>query len=310
VYQRVRIAVKNHLWAVLFLGAFPWGAVARGETQVVLLGTGTPNADPARSGPATAIIVNGASYVVDLGPGVVRRAAGAAAKGVKALEAAQLKTAFFTHLHSDHTAGLSDFYLTPAVLDRHGPLRLYGPPGTKRMAKHIEAAYREDVVNRVQGLERGDRAAYRIEAIEIRPGVVHRDERVTVTAFAVEHGDWKHSFGFLFETVDGKRIVVSGDTVSSEAVRKAAEGADVLVHEVYSQAGWLKRPPQWQKYHRNAHTSGPDLGRLAAQAKPKLLVLTHLLFWSATPAELEAEIRQHYSGPLRLGQDLDIIPVP
>ena len=48
---------------------------AQSKTQVVLLGTGTPNADPDRSGPAVAVVVNDTPYVVDCGPGVVRRAA-------------------------------------------------------------------------------------------------------------------------------------------------------------------------------------------------------------------------------------------
>src|SRR6266478_5645920 len=88
-----------------------------GKTQVVLLGTGTPNADPDRSGPATAIVVNGSAYLVDFGPGVVRRAAEAARRGITALEVKNLKVAFVTHLHSDHTAGYPDLIFTPAVLD-------------------------------------------------------------------------------------------------------------------------------------------------------------------------------------------------
>jgi hypothetical protein len=43
-------------------------------SKVVLLGTGTPAANPDRSGPATAIVVNDTAYLVDFGPGVVRRA--------------------------------------------------------------------------------------------------------------------------------------------------------------------------------------------------------------------------------------------
>jgi ribonuclease Z len=43
-------------------------------TRVVLLGAGNPNAEPDRSGPAVAIVVNGAAYLVDAGPGLVRRA--------------------------------------------------------------------------------------------------------------------------------------------------------------------------------------------------------------------------------------------
>lgn len=277
------------------------------QIQVVLLGTGTPNADPARSGPSTAIIVNGASYIVDLGPGVVRRAA---ATKLPALAPANLKLAFLTHLHSDHTAGLSDFYLTPAVLDRHGPLKLYGPKGTKRLAHHIQQAYKADADNRVQGLEHGDPKSYRIDATEFKAGKIYEDSNVTVTAIPVQHGDWRESYGFLFETKDGKRIVVSGDTVASDNIINACNGCDILVHEVYSEAGWQKRPPQWQRYHKAAHTSGPDLGRLAAKAKPKQLVLTHLLLWTATPQQLLDEIKSNYSGPLQLGNDLDVFTIP
>ncbi len=269
------------------------------ETKLILLGTGTPNADPKRSGPATAIVVNGAAYVVDLGPGVVRRATAAG------ITADKLKVAFLTHLHSDHTAGLPDFYLMPAVLDRHAPLQLIGPKGTKAMAKHIEAAYREDVDVRVKLLERGDPAAYRIDVTEVKAGVVYRDANVTVTAIPVPHAGWKHSYAYLFETPD-KRIVISGDTTYYEPLAKACNGCDILVHEVYSELGLTMRTPQWQKYHRNAHTSGPDVGRLATLAQPKLLVLTHLLLWSTNEEQLEKELRQTWSGPLAIGKDLDV----
>src|SRR5437868_10990114 len=47
------------------------------RTQVVLLGTGNPSADPDRSGPSVAIVVNDTPYIIDCGPGVVRRASAA-----------------------------------------------------------------------------------------------------------------------------------------------------------------------------------------------------------------------------------------
>jgi len=85
------------------------------KTQIVLLGTGTPNADPDRFGPSVAIVVNNTPYLVDFGPGVVRRAAAAFKKGVTGLAVRNLNRAFVTHLHSDHTAGLPDLILTPWV---------------------------------------------------------------------------------------------------------------------------------------------------------------------------------------------------
>ena len=55
------------------------------RSKIVLLGTGTPNADPERSGPSVAIVVNQQAYVVDFGPGVVRRASAAYSAGIDAL---------------------------------------------------------------------------------------------------------------------------------------------------------------------------------------------------------------------------------
>lgn len=279
--------------------------LAWAETQVVLLGTGTPNAEPLRSGPSTAIVVNGDSYVVDLGPGVVRRANAAAQKGLPALAPAKLKIAFLTHLHSDHTAGLADFFLMPAVLDRHAPLKLIGPKGTRSMARHIRAAYRQDIDNRIKLLERGDPDSYRIEVTEIKPGLIYKDKNVTVTAIAVQHAGWNQSFAFHFQTPD-KRIVISGDTVYDEAIARLCNGCDVLVHEVYSNLGLTRRPPQWQTYHRGAHTSAVEVGKLATMAKPRMLVLTHLLLWGVPEAQLAQEIRSAYDGPFAIGQDLEV----
>jgi glyoxylase-like metal-dependent hydrolase (beta-lactamase superfamily II) len=76
--------------------------VATSRTQVVLLGTGTPPADPDRSGPATAVVVNGTPYLVDFGAGVVRRAKSAVVdRGIAGLEPVNLRVVFVTHLHSD-----------------------------------------------------------------------------------------------------------------------------------------------------------------------------------------------------------------
>ena len=277
----------------------------RPKTQIVLLGTGTPNAEPDRSGPATAIVVNETSYLIDCGPGIVRRAAAAYQKGVKALETSKLQTAFLTHLHSDHTAGYPDLIFTPWVLGRDHPLEVYGPPGTKKMTEHILEAYSEDIRVRLEGLEPANNEGYKVNVHEITPGIVYKDENVTVKAFPVHHGDWDFAFGYRFETPD-RIIVVSGDRAPDIDIAEHCEGCDVLIHEVYSMKGFKTRPMQWQKYHADAHTSSIQLARLAAKVKPKLLILTHQLLWGTTPEELLEEIRQGYDGKVVFGNDLDI----
>src|SRR5215211_8592561 len=118
------------------------------KTRVVLLGTGTPSPDPERSGPATAVVVNGTPYLIDFGPGVVRRIAAASQKGVTGLSVVNVQVAFLTHLHSDHTAGYPDLILTPWSVGRSQPLEVYGPKGLKHMTDHIPKAYREDIAIR------------------------------------------------------------------------------------------------------------------------------------------------------------------
>lgn len=127
------------------------------ETKLVLLGTGTPNACPDASGPASAVVVGDRAYLVDFGPGVVRQASKAYYKGVDALRPDLLTVAFCTHLHTDHTAGYPDLIFTPWVLERDKPLQVFGPKGIRSMTEHILAAYAVDIDFRLHGFERANR---------------------------------------------------------------------------------------------------------------------------------------------------------
>jgi ribonuclease Z len=275
------------------------------QTKIVLLGTGTPNADPLRSGPSVAVIVNETPYLVDCGPGVVRRAAAAHQAGVTALDVQNLKRAFVTHLHSDHTAGYSDLILTPWVLGRDAPLEVYGPEGIQEMTAHILAAYEQDIHVRLDGLEPANDAGHRVNAHIIEPGIIYQDSNVTVDAFLVKHGSWPRAFGFVFHTPD-RTIVISGDTVPTESIAEHCNACDVLIHEVYSQAGFENRSPVWQRYHRNSHTSSHELAEIASEARPELLILYHQLFWGSTEEEILSEIRETYDGKVVSGSDLDV----
>jgi len=285
----------------------PTPVPASSAAQVVLLGTGNPSANPDRSGPPVAIVVNNTPYIVDCGPGVVRRASAAFRKGMTAFAFPNLKTAFITHLHSDHTLGLPDLIFTPWVMRRTDPLELYGPAGLKEMTDHLLAAYSEDIDIRTNGLEHGNRTGYKVNAHEIKPGVIYKDDNVTVKAFLVHHGSWKEAYGYRFET-PGKVIVLSGDCAPSPSVIENCDGCDVLLHEVYSQLGYDKSPPDWREYITNFHTSTKELAELATKAKPKLLVLYHQMFFGGekdTEEEMLNEIRASYPGKVVSAHDLD-----
>ena len=289
-------------------------SAAPSQTQVVLLGTGNPPADPDRSGPATAVVVNDTPYLVDMGAGVVRRAKSALVdKGVAGLDPVKLRVVFVTHLHSDHTVGYPDLMLTPWVIGRRVPLEVYGPSGIKAMTEHLLEAYRSDFETRKR-----DRGLYTVgafpeghavNAYEIRPGVVYKDSNVTVTAFATKHA--MESYGYRFDTPD-RSIVISGDTNPTQATIDACRGCDVLIHEVLTQE-WLAKRADFQGYAAQHHTTTTQLVELAAKAKPGLLILYHASLSlrpavdseRSTPATLLREMSA-YAGRVVIGRDLDV----
>jgi ribonuclease BN (tRNA processing enzyme) len=298
---------------MIFAACIALGAlmqITNTPAQIVMLGTGMPRPDPERSGPATAVVVNGSAYIVDCGPGVVRRAAAAAEKGVTALRAPNLKTVFITHLHSDHTIGYPDIILTPWVMGRTEPLQAFGPKGLARMTKNLLAAYREDLDIRVHGLEHDNDTGWKVDVHEIAPGLIYQDSNVKVTAIPVKHGSWKYAFGYRFDT-PGRVIVISGDTAPCDALVQAAMGADVLVHEVYDddELAPEKRPggDSWAEYMRSFHTSARELGAIALKCQPKLLVLYHVVRHGGTDEALIRQVHEGgFQGPVVVAKDLDI----
>lgn len=286
-------------------------------TKLVLLGTGNPPPDPDRSGPASAVVVNGTPYLVDFGAGVVRRAKAAVAeRGIDALEPVKLRVVFVTHLHSDHTVGYPDLILTPWVMGRKVPLEVYGPTGIKHLTTHVLEAYRVDFESRQKQFEQGLYTVGTfpegrgVHAHEIKPGVVYQDANVKVTAFATKHT--MESYAYRFDTAD-RRIVFSGDTNPAEGTIEACDGCDILVHEVMTH-DWLSRRPDFIEYQRRYHTTTTQLAELARKAKPKLLVLYHAsISWRpvvdsqrSRPEVLLAEMISRYDGHVVVGRDLDV----
>ena len=289
------------------------------EVKVVLLGTGTPNACPNASGPSTAVVVGERAYLVDFGPGVVRRAAQAYHQGIDALRPDLLTRAFCTHLHTDHTAGYADLIFTPWVLERNEPLKVFGPKGIRSMTEHILAAYAVDIDFRIHGFEKANELGYRVEAEEIAPGIVYQDDLVSVEAFPVSHGTLE-SYAYRFVAGD-KVIVISGDTAPLDIMAEKAKGCDLLLHEVEYTAGIAAREPKWQKYHREVHTLSTDLAWVAGKAKPKKLVTYHRIYHmniQDNRINLEAEMNRRseailqeirdagYDGDVVNGRDLDV----
>jgi ribonuclease Z len=193
-------------------------------------------------------------------------------------------------------------------MGRRKPLEAYGPHGLKSMTEHIIAAWHEDEQVRTNGLEHETPNGYAVNVHEIAPGIVYDSGGVRVTAIPVLHGDWKEAYGYRIDTPT-RSVVISGDTRPSDALLTAARGVDVLVHEVYSAAKLSQenRPggADWPRYMRQFHTSDVELGKIGAEAKPKLLVLTHIVRMGATDDDLLRGVRAGgFTGRVVVGHDL------
>ena len=289
--------------------------------KLVLLGTGTPNAEPWAGFPASAVITGGKVFLFDCGPGVVRACTAMYYKGISELKPQNLQRVFLTHLHSDHSAGLAELILMPWVLERSEPLHVYGPQGCAEMASHLLAAYQIDTGFRTDGPEPINHTGHTVMPHIIKEGTVFAEDGIKVSALQVRHGTLD-AFAYRIEA-EGKAIVISGDTAPLETMKQFAQNADLLLHEAEYTAGLKERTEAWQNYHRSVHTMSCDLADIINAARPKLTVTTHrilhLNYYGDTPVDLNTvreredallqEITDRTDLPVVNGRDQDVFTV-
>ena len=296
-------------FGALVLLVVPLVAPARAEPaiKVTLLGTASPSPRPDRFGPSTLVEAGSQKLLFDAGRGVPIRL------WQLRVPMGTIDALFITHYHSDHTSGIPDVWLTgwlaPPFGRRTGPFRVFGPPGAKDLMDNLQKAYALDIKIRHED-EGLPLSGIAVETHEFdHDGVVYEKDGVKVIAFTVDHGDAiKPAVGYRIE-YQGHAVTISGDTRYDENVIKYGTGADVLIHELGTARPELRALPFAQKILAH-HTSPHDVGRVFAQAKPKLAVYTHIVMLSnekipePTLADIEAETRQTYAGPLQFGEDL------
>ncbi len=292
--------------AVIEIRDEPTQAELDRETQVVMLGTGNPVPDAYRAGPSIAIIHKGEAYLFDVGAGAIQNAVTARYKyDIPSLYPSQICCLFLTHLHSDHTTDYSELTFK-LWWRRRAPLLAWGPTGLNEMTAGMYAMMGPDIALRTSGVQPlQNPGAYKVQTTEISEGLIFEKNGLTIEAFVVNHGATKPAFGYRITTHD-KSIVISGDTAYSEKLLEMSRGVDLLFHEVISDSGILKTSERFQASHKKSHTLAADLGRLASDARPGLLVLYHGLFYGVPEATVVDEVRTTYDGEVVLADDLDV----
>jgi ribonuclease BN (tRNA processing enzyme) len=283
-------------------------------TKLVLLGTaGGPIPGRRRHMTSHVMLSNGAAYVLDCGLGVTDQYARTG------IPFTALEAIFITHHHADHNVEYGPLLIEGWIMGMPPRVRAYGPPPLAQMTVDLLRAYRTTIdfwaedykLQRLTGIGVGEVA---------QAGPVMRDDNVKVSAALVKHPPVKPALAYRFDFGD-RSIAFSGDTAPCEAVAQLAKGADVLVHEAmyepvldrYIRAQIARgRPYSYEvaMAHMHAdHTPVEEVGRVAAEAGVKTLVLSHLvpLPDAISDEAWRAPAAKHFKGEIVVGKDLMVL---
>jgi ribonuclease BN (tRNA processing enzyme) len=284
---------------------------AKPKTRVILLGTkGGPRVGgTGRKNPSTLLMINDQPYLVDCGYGCSQQMV--AAK----VALPRLRDIFITHNHSDHMLEYGGVIYNAWAAGLKTKVEAFGPPGLARSTQAFFEYMKQDIDIRIADEGRPDlRGLVAVHELD-KPGAVMRNADVSVTSALVRHPPFTHAYAYRFDAAD-RSVVISGDTAYAPELAEFARGADVLVHEVMYLPGveaLLARNPNAATLREHllaSHTLTEDVGRIAAQAGVKTLVLSHLVPGddpSITDAQWKEGVSKHYKGEIILAQDMMVI---
>ena len=278
-------------------------------TRIILLGTkGGPTLTTrtARANPSTLLLINDVPYLIDCGYGASRQLISA---GV-ALN--RLRYIFITHHHSDHNLEYGPLLYNAWATSQPIKIDAYGPPGLTKMTRDFFAYQKFDIDTRIadEGVSDPRKLVTVHEFRAAGPTMENAD--VKITSCRVRHPPITQSYAYRFDAKD-RSIVVSGDTAYAPELAEFAKGADVLVHEVMYLPAIEKlikehaASTRLREHLLAAHTSTEDVGRIAAQAGVKTLVLTHFVPGddpTITDEQWSEGVRKHFRGRIVVGKDL------
>ncbi|MEO9468128.1 MBL fold metallo-hydrolase [Parasphingorhabdus sp.] len=294
--------------------------------HVVLCGSGSPFPDPTREGPCSAVIIDGKMFIVDAGGGAVRNL------GRMGLNAGLVEAVLLTHFHSDHIDGLGELLFQRWTGGgRDAPLPVFAPEGIVPIVEGINAAYAADASYRIAhhgadimppSGEGGVPRAFGFAEGQAEQ-VIFDSDGIVITMFMVDHEPVTPAVGYRFEYKD-RSVVFSGDTAKSEAVEKACNDCDLLVHEVLNAQMVGKTEKALRDAGRDRlakimsdipgyHATPVEVAETAKAAGAKMLVFSHIV--PAVPiGYLEAYylkgVSDAYDGPVVLGKDGMLFSLP
>ncbi|MDB4866358.1 MAG: Ribonuclease tRNA processing enzyme [Cohnella sp.] len=252
--------------------------------ELLILGTSAGVPTPNRHSFGMAVKQNGKLFLIDCGcpASMLLKKMGEDPRNIEAV--------FLTHWHPDHAGGLPMLIQDLQLTQRRRDLTIYGPAGTTRKVEWLQNMF--------------------IIPPEVYPFVLKTVEYTEATLY--EHGDlriqffktghlaqdnWrkldeKHGFqitpvayGFVI-AIEGIKIVVSGDVLTSEDLTHVLPGADLVIHEF----GHI-HPGKLAQFVREQHIAN--------------LLITHIHHeWDERAEELQRIVSGGHSGKVRIAHDM------
>lgn len=293
------------------------------EIKVVLVGTAGPmNPDTAQN--STAVFVNGQFLLFDAGDYAQKR------MEQFYLPSESLDAVFLTHFHNDHIADLGEVMQRSYMLGREKDLVVYGPTGTADIVTGFNMIYAEDSEHRtahhgedIMPLEYQFATAQEFDSA-LEEVVVYEKEGVVVTAFRNAHPPIEPTFGYVV-AYEGKKIVISGDTLITEALAHYSNAADLVVldimnyelvtlmEETFEDIGDDERAKIMHDI-KEYHPDVEDVARMAQDQNVKKLTLTHYAPSAPYASMMDRfyvnPIKKIYKGELIAGDDGTTIVIP
>jgi ribonuclease Z len=293
------------------------------ELSIFFAGTGGSQPTPRRGLPATLIRRGGERILVDCGEGTQRQL-------VSSIGLLELDEVFITHLHADHWLGLPGLLKTFDLRGRERPLTIHGPRGLKDLLDSVmrlagtttyelyvdELAASEELerdgykITPVAVAHRGTTFAYVLDEAD-RPGIF---DPLKASAAGLEEGP---EFGrvqrgetvrgvsaddVMGPTRPGRKVTISGDTKPCDALRHAAAGSDLLIHEATFAIEEAERA------HQTGHSTASQAAGIAREAEVRMLALNHLSIRYPVKV-LRDEAREIFANTV-LPRDFDTIEIP
>lgn len=293
--------------------------------HVGLVGTGSPLPDRKRKGVCTFVMAGKHLFIVDSGPGSTLNLE------LMRVPLDNIQAILLTHLHSDHIGGLGELMLKAWTGGaRTDPLKIIGPEGVDSVVQGFNQAYSLDAGFRfahhgptVANPKGTGGSPETIDVLDETKGTVFfQTSDLKVTAFLVDHRPVEPAFGYRFD-YKGRSVVISGDTLPCESLRRQAKGVDLLLHEalqpemlrIISQASDARSRvvAQVATDILTYHTFPEEAARIARDANVRHLVLFHIIpptpmaFFNAT---FLGDAGKYYDGPITVGVDGLLFSMP